>query len=566
MLKELHVRDYAVIDELRLELDTGLNVLSGETGAGKSIVVGALSLLLGERASSAVVRSGKQRALVEGVFDVRALPGVVAQCEAAGIIVEDDWLILRREVQREGRNRAWVNGSPATAALVREIGAELVDLHGQHEHQTLLRRAAQLAILDAYAGADPLRGGVGSAHSTAVEARRAIEDARRAVAEIRERTDYLRFKAEEIEAAELRPDEEESLEGEARRLEHSEELLALSGSLYDAVYASEESVVDRLGALRRKLDELIAIDPGAGELERLFDTARHSLEEAGRELQRYNEAVSHDPGRLEELRQRQDRLFRLKSKYDGAIADVIAAGRSARAELDRLESGEFEIDALETARVDAENELATVAGELSAARKRAARRLGKAVSKALPDLGMSAGRFEVVLEPLEHTGPTGAERAEYRIRLNAGFESQPLARVASGGELSRVMLALKTELAAVDRVPTLVFDEIDAGIGGQIAHQVADRLAEVAKEHQVFAITHLPQIAARATTHWRVDKAATRGTSAARVTRLDGEDRVAELARMLGGDPDSGLSRRHAEEMLGQVGQAAKDAKAVRRR
>jgi DNA repair protein RecN (Recombination protein N) len=389
-----------------------------------------------------------------------------------------------------------------------------------------------------------------------VDARREVEEARRAVAEIRERADYLRFKAEEIEAAELRSDEEETLGAEALRLEHSGELLALSGSLYDAVYASEESVVDRLGVLRRALDELTTIDPGAGELECLFDTARHSLEEAGRELQKYHEGVSHDPGRLETLRQRQDLLFRLKSKYDGSIPDVIAAGSEARAELDRLESGKFEIDGLEEARVAAEDELVAIAEELSAARNRAARRLGKRVSSALPDLGMSAGRFEVVLEPLEHTGPTGAERAEYRVRLNAGFEPQPLARVASGGELSRVMLALKTELAAVDHIPSLVFDEIDAGIGGQIAHQVADRLAEVANKHQVFAITHLPQIAARATTHWRVDKATSGGTSAARLERLDGEARVQEVARMLGGDPDSGLSRRHAEEMLAQVGQA----------
>jgi len=558
VLKELHVCDYAVIDELRLELGEGLNVLSGETGAGKSIVVGALSLLLGERASSGVVRSGRERALIEGVFDVGQLPEVVRRCEEAGIAVEDGWLILRREVQREGRNRAWVNASPATASFVREIGAELVDLHGQHEHQTLLGRAAQLAILDAYAGSARLTERVGSAHEAAVAARRAVEDARRAVAEIRERADYLRFKAEEIEAAELKADEEVSLEAEARRLEHSEELLALSGSLYDTVYGSEESVVDRLGALRRKLNELTAIDPAAGELERLFDTARHSLEEAGRELQRYNEGVSHDPGRLELLRQRQDQLFRLKSKYDGTIAEVIATGSSARTELDRLESGEFEIDGLEQSRIAAEDKLAAVAAELSAARQRAARRLGKRVSDALPDLGMRAGLFEVMLERLEPIGPTGAERAEYRVRLNAGFEPQPLARVASGGELSRVMLALKTELAAVDRVPSLVFDEIDAGIGGQVAHQVADRLAEVAKKHQVFAITHLPQIAARARTHWRVDKATSGGTSAARVERLEGEARVQEVARMLGGDPDSGLSRKHAEEMLGQVARAAK--------
>ena len=550
MLRELRVRNYAVIDDVRLELGPGLNVLTGETGAGKSILVGALSLLVGERASAEVIRAGEDRALVEGVFEIPPDPGLRARCEEAGIDISEGWLILRRELAREGRNRAWVNGSPATAALIGELGGALVDLHGQHEHQALLRPGPQRRILDAWAGSAGRTASVREAWEEARDARRDAEKLRTRVAETRDRADLLRHKAKEIEAAKPEPGEEESLAAEIRRLEHSEELLALSGELHEAVYGGEEALVDRLGRLGRTLDSLLRIDPGAGELRDLHESARVTLEELGRRLSEYHHAVEHDPARLDRLRRRQDLLYRLRRKYGGTVEDVIEEGREAREELSALETSDVDLRGLERRVEEAERELARRAAALSEARGEAAARLEDAVSRLLPDLGMPGGLFRVALRALTPPGPEGAEDVAFLVSLNPGFEPGPLSRVASGGEMSRVMLALKTVLADADDVPSLVFDEIDAGIGGRVAHRVAERLAGVAAEHQVFAITHLPQIAARASTHFRVQKGERDGRAVTVVVGLEGAARVEEIARMLGGDPESVVSRRHAEELL----------------
>lgn len=553
MLRELRVRNYAVIDDLRLELGPGLNVLTGETGAGKSIVVGALSLLLGERASTEDVRAGEERAVVEAAFDVAAEPAVPERCREAGIEVEEDWLILRRAVEREGRNRAWVNGSPATAGLVWELGSGLVELHGQHEHQTLLRRESQRRLLDAFAGATGAARGVAEAHAALRETRGEIERIRRRAAEARERADYLRYKASEIEAARLEPGEEERLEAEARRLEHSEDLLRLSGGLHEAVYDGPGSIVERLGELGRSVRELVEIDPDAGEFREMYEAARAELEELGRRLGSYREDVDHDPARLGRIRERLDELHDLKRKYGETIEEVLESGREARRELEAAEGSERRVGELEERAAELEAARDERAGELGRLRREAAGRLEEDVEPLLESLGMEGARFEVALDPLPEPGPQGAESVEFRASLNPGFEPGPLRRIASGGELSRVMLALKSVLARVDEVPSLVFDEIDAGVGGEVAHRVAERLREVGERHQVFVITHLPQIAARARTHWRVEKEVPGGRAATRVTRLAGEERVREVARMLGGDPGSQASLRHARELLGEA-------------
>jgi DNA repair protein RecN (Recombination protein N) len=551
MLTELRVRNYAVIDDVRVELGAGLNVLTGETGAGKSILVDALSLLLGERASTDAIRSGEDRAAIEGAFDVSDMAGLRERAEELGVNLGGGWLILRRELQRQGRNRAWANDSPATAGLVGELGGRLVDLHGQHEHQALLRPDAQRRMLDAFGGSENAAAAVRRAweHLRDLEVR--IASVRARVEEAGQRADFLAFKAREIESAGLRPDEEERLGSEARRLESSEDLLALSGELYEAVYAGEDAVVDRLGALRRSLDELIRIDAaGAGSFGELFESALVSLEELGRLLADYHHSVEHDPERLAEIRERLDHLRRLRRKYGGDLAAVIEEGRRAREELDALDRSDREIRGLEAEAEAARTELGERAERLGAARRTAAKRLDERVTALLGELGMPGGIFRVRIETLPEPGPRGAERIEFLVSPNPGFEPGPLARVASGGELSRVMLALKTVLAAVDDVPCLVFDEIDAGVGGRVAHQVAARLADVARAHQVLAVTHLPQIAARAHLHFRVDKVESGGLAATRIVRLEGEDRVEELARMLGGDPESPTARRHAEELL----------------
>jgi DNA repair protein RecN (Recombination protein N) len=551
MLLELRIRDFAVIEQLSIHLEAGLNALTGETGAGKSIIVGALSLLLGERASADTIRAGATKAVVEGVFDIANRKDILRSLAEQGIEANEGLLILRREVAAEGRSRAWVNGAASTATLLGELGRMLVDLHGQHEHQTLLRKDEQRGILDDYAGASELASEVAATHARVRDLETQLDTLERRRLEAEQRADYLRFQAGEIETAKPRIGEEDEIASEAVRLEHSEELATLSQQLHQALYAAEKSLTSKLGELRRTLDHLIRIDASQQDAKELLDTAYYALEDLGRRMGEYADGIEYDPARLEQLRQRQDLLFRLKSKYGPLLEDVIATGEKARAELDLVDDASVARQDLEKALSAARGELEKLAADLSRQRKKASTRLQKEISSLLPELGMGSGRFEIALDPEPQITAAGAEAVEFRIALNAGFEPRSLSRVASGGELSRVMLALKTSLARVDKVPTLVFDEIDAGIGGRVALQVADKLRDVAHNHQVFVITHLPQLASRAKHHLFVEKVEREGTTLTRVTHLRGDDRVRELARMLGGDPESRVSLNHAREMLG---------------
>jgi DNA repair protein RecN (Recombination protein N) len=550
MLIELRIENFAVIERLSVSLEPGLNVLTGETGAGKSIIVGALSLLLGERASSDAVRAGAPRAVVEGVFDISDRPDIVALLDERGIAPEEGLLMLRREVAAEGRNRAWVNGSASTAGLVGELGGRLVDLHGQHEHQALLRADAQRAILDAYAGHTGRVAELRGAWDELRRARRRLDELEARRREIAQRADFLRFQLDEIGEAAIESDEEDRLAEESRRLEYSEDLTRLSQTLHHALYEGESAIAGKLGSLRRDLDHLIRIDPSQQSARELLDSAYFAVEELGRRMGDYASRVDHDPARLDAIQRRQDVLFRLKNKYGPTLDDVVATGRRAREELDVLEAGIFERKSLESAVEQAQASFDAMAGHVTEARTAAAGALAADVMKVLPTLGLEAARFQVAIDPTDQPGPDGAEHVEFLVAVNRGFEPRSLSRVASGGELSRIMLALKTILARHDAVPTLVFDEIDAGIGGRVAVQVGVQLREVARHHQVFAITHLPQIASRADHHLLVQKADAAGSTSTSLEDLRGDDRVRELARMLGGDPESAVSLDHARELL----------------
>ena len=551
MLVELRIRDYAVVEDLTLELGPGLNVLTGETGAGKSIIVGALSLLLGERASSSVVRVGAERATVEAVFDVEALPDVQRVVEAQGFRLEDGLLILRREVAAEGRNRAWVSGSPATASSVGTLGSALVDLHGQHEHQTLLRSSDQRVILDAYAGAEEAAGRVAALYGELQALRTALDEREARARDVESRADFLRFQLTEIDGLRIAPGEDEALEAEAKRHEHAEELIQGAGMVHEVLYAADDSLVARLDEARRTLERIASVDSELTGDVRLLEDALHALTEVGRRAGDYASAVEHDPARLEEVRERLDRLFRLKRKYGPELADVLATAQRVRTELADLDEADLDLGRLRRQIGEVETRLAAAARELGDMRHGAAGRLGSAVASVLPELGLAGATFEVRLSPLDAVSAGGAEAVDFLVAPNQGFDPMPLARIASGGELSRVMLALKSILAEVDRVPVLVFDEIDAGVGGLIAGAVAEKLVEVAGRHQVFVVTHLAQVASRARTHFLVEKGAGDGVTSAGVRALTGDARVEEIARMLGGDPESATSRAHARELLG---------------
>lgn len=550
MLAELRIKDFAVIDDLALRLGPGLNALTGETGAGKSIIVGALSLILGERASAEVVRTGADRAVVEGVFEVASTEPVLRLLGDHGIEPEDGLLIIRREISAAGRGRVWVNGAASTVSLLAELGEYLVDLHGQHEHQSLLHAAQQRTLLDAYADAQSGADAVHAEHRRLRDARARLQDLDERVRLTEQRADFLRFQLEEIDRATLRSGEEEELETEANRLAHAGELATLADSLHTELYASERAIGARLADVRRTLEHLVRIDPTLQPWRETVENALYGLEEMGREMGEYASSVEHDPARLDELRRRQDLLFRLKRKYGPELDDVIRTATAARAELEALESSELDRSAIEREIADAQSALDAAAARLTTARQKGAKRLAAAIAAALPDLGMSGAQFGIELNPLAQCGPHGAEDVEFLIAVNAGFEPRPLSRVASGGEMSRIMLALKTELARLDRIPTLVFDEIDAGIGGRVANQVGEKLRTVAAAHQVFVITHLPQIASRATTHLLVQKTDRGGITATDVQPLEGAARVRELARLLGGDPESAVSIEHARELL----------------
>ena len=550
MLIELRIRDFAVIDDLALSLGPGLNVLTGETGAGKSIIVDALALLLGERASSEDVRGGSGKARVEAVFDVADSPETVAYLEEAGISGDDGLLILRREVQAEGRNRAWINGSPATAGQVGELGGRLIDLHGQHDHQTLLRRSAQRGILDAFADAGEAAAAVREAFGQWRQARDTLDARRERIRSLAAEGSFLRHQLDEIEGAQLEAGEEERLDAEAHRLAHHQELVQQLNQVHQALYGEDDAVSDRLGGIVRTLEREARLDDGLEPIVELVRGALEAVQEAGLRAGDYASDVDHDPGRLQEIELRRELLFKLKRKYGPGIPEVLETRDRLADQVRELDDAEVDLSALEADVERTHGALGQAALVLTAARSEAAQELSRRVEELLPGLGMKDGVMEIALVPEPEMGPNGAESVEFRVSLNAGFPPRGLARVASGGELSRVMLALKAVLAQLDQVPTLILDEIDAGVGGAVAHGVAGTLARVSDHHQVFVITHLPQLASRARTHLLVEKTVNEGVAATRVQALDHQERIAEIARMLGGDAESSASLEHARTLL----------------
>jgi DNA repair protein RecN (Recombination protein N) len=550
LLTELRIKNFAIIESVTLPLAPGFNVLTGETGAGKSIIVGALGLLVGERAASDLVRTGAERATVEGVFEVSDAD-LIAALDARGIETDDGTLVLKREVTSTGtRARAWINGSPVTTGALAEVGRLLVNVHGQHEAQALLDESSQRAILDLFGECASEASRVAAAHHELMEARGAVKALRSRRDEAQQRADYLQHVAKEIGEAKLLAGEDAKLDDESRRLTHGEELRGLAGEINDSLDGGDDAVVRRVGHLQRALSALQKIDPSTERLQALYDAAYYALEELARETDTYAASVENDPARLEVVERRRDLIFRLVKKYGGSVAAAIETGWAARAELDLLDTAALDLRGLNARVSAAEENVAATAAKLSTKRRAAATKLSKAVEAQLPELGMPDGKFSVTLVPRTEIGTTGAEDVEYRVALNIGHDARALSRVASGGELARVMLALKTILARIDRVPTLIFDEVDAGIGGKVGLMVGDSMRRVAEHHQVFAITHLPQIAARAHHHIVVSKGAKGGVTTADITVERGEERIAEIARMLGGDSESKVSREHAAELL----------------
>jgi DNA repair protein RecN (Recombination protein N) len=555
MLVELRIRNVAVIDTVILPLAGGLNVLTGETGAGKSLIIGALGMLLGERTAADRVRNGTEKASVEGVFDIRTQGALREMLDERGIEADDDLLVLKREVSSAGRSRAWVNGSTVTAAVLAEIGARLVSVHGQHDSRQLVDAEHQRDVLDAYVQATTVRQQVADAHARVLALRAREKELEQRRLDAMRRADYLRFVVREIEDVNPVLGEDEALDGDIRRLSHAEELQGLAAQAAAAISGDDRAALTQLAGVRRALASLTRIDPDLQRLQAGFDAAVYALDELATELEHYADTVEADPQRLRTLERRRDLLLGVLRKYGPTMEEVVATGATSRAELELVDSGTLDLAAISETRAAAEGALAEAAAELTRLRLTGALKFGLAVTQLLPELGMREGCVEVHLVPLDHVGASGAESVAFVAALNAGSELRPLSRIASGGELSRVMLALSTVLAQLQRVPTLVFDEVDAGVGGAVAWQVGALMRRVAAHHQVLAISHLAQIGARAHHHIVVHKSAVGTVTTADTTVVTDDARVVEIARMLGGDADREVSRAHARELLQRGGE-----------
>ncbi|HTG01132.1 MAG TPA: DNA repair protein RecN [Nitrospirota bacterium] len=562
MLKELNIKNLAIIDQLRVEFTPGLNVFTGETGAGKSIVVDALSLALGERASAELIRTGSQEAVVEAAFDLnsRGRKQVSALLDEQGIGMQPgEDLIVRRVLSSAGKNKIYINGNLANLAALNELGACLADIHGQHEHQSLLSQERQLDLLDSFGGCDSLRDEVAAAYGQLMAIRKELAGLEAGERNRAQREDMLRFQKNEIEAAMLKPGEDTALMEEQKVLVNSEKLAGLCALVDETLYTSDESVLAGLKKVINGLEEILSIDKRLADAVELCKSGRAQLEESAREISAYCSKTEYDPQRLEQIGDRLDLIQKMKKKYGGTIEEVLAFGLQAAVDLDQMERGTEEIGRLKSEIEAVKFGLTDKASQLTKKRTAAARELAKKIEAELGHLGMKRAEFSVAImqeqggDTLDgrKLGPRGADRVEFLIAPNPGEEPKPLAKIASGGELSRIMLALKTLLVEGDGIPTVVFDEVDAGIGGAVAEEVGKRLKRVAAKRQVFCITHLPQIASMADSHFGVSKAVKGERTVTDVRMLDARERVDEIARMLGGKTITDATIKHAEEMIG---------------
>jgi DNA repair protein RecN (Recombination protein N) len=560
VLLELRIENLLLIERAELRPGPGLTAITGETGAGKTVLAHALDLLLGGKPRSGIVRPGAPEAYVEGVFE---LPGGLLEepdfAELRERVGEElDEIVLARRVSAEGRSRAFVQGRSATAADLQALGGRLVAFFGQHEHRRLTLASAQLDLLDGFCGREQLelRAALAGAHGR-------MRELERALAELRERAgtrdrdlDLLAFEIEEIEQLDPSEEEKESLMAERSRLRQLDGLLAAAGAGAEAIAPSgdEPGVATLLSGAERLAEQVAGADPELDALAERLATVRLEAEDVGAELRRYADSLEAEPGRLDVLEERLELYDRLERKHGGSVAAVLAHAEHCRRERDRLEQAEVETERAETALAEARTERDGLAGQVGAARRNAAPRLAERVREELGALAMENAAFEVVVEPRGEAsqpdiGPTGAERVEFMLGPNPGVPAAPIRDAGSGGELSRVMLALMT-VAGTGESRTLVFDEVDAGVGGQTARAVGERLRALGDTRQVLCITHLPQIAALAGAHFRIEKSAETDTALTTVEALEGDGVVAELCRMLGAEASDTAARRHAKELL----------------
>ena len=571
MLTELHIQNFAIIDKLELKFGPGLIILTGETGAGKSIILDAVTMLIGGRADATVIRTEAEHAFVEGVFSLRgpekeALHEILKREE---LLDDENYVTLTREVRREGRSIARVNGRTVNVSLLKELGALLVDIHGQSEHLSLLDTRAHLSLLDRFADVGNALSDYRQSYHKLLAVRRELKELRQAQAEAQSRFDFLTYQAEEIDAAKLKPGEDAELKQERDRLANAESLAEyVQGAITALDEGTPESPAasDLVGQAAQAMMGLAKIDPKHAELSEQTTGLEETLSELVRSLRDYLEEIEFNPKRLEEVEERLDLIFSLARKYGGSVEKVIASGADARAQLENISQATERIGALEAEEIALLKKLAEEGGALSQKRQQAAATLGKGIEGELDDLRMAEAHFSVDFQtkpapdgiPVEDGkclafDHNGYDRVEFLVAPNPGEGLKPLAKIASGGETSRLMLALKNVLARADEIPSLIFDEIDQGIGGRVGLVVGQKLWHLARNHQVFCVTHLPQLAAFGDQHYQVQKLVQDNRTLTRVAPLTGKPRLLELAQMLGRIGEGTLQSAH------EILQAAQD-------
>lgn len=551
MLQEITVENIAIIDQASIPLAQGFTALTGETGAGKSLLIDSIGLALGGRADSDLVRAGARKATVHLLADIRANPLALAKCAQLGVDAEEGLLIVHRELSAEGRSTVRINGKPVAVATLREIGALLVDLHGQHDHQSLLQVEKQIDFLDSWIGSEALAlvAEVSERHAHLENLRRRLASLRTGQREREQRADMLRFQIEEISAAELRPNESEELETLLRRLQNAEKLRVAALAAIENLAEAEGSASERLALANRDFDALADLDPSLSDLTEPLRTAEITLRETTRELRAYAESLDEDPETLQLTADRIDLLARLKRKYGETEEAILDYLQLAQTELAELEDLSTDGSGLETQIQDAATNLQSQADQLTRLRTAKAKLFQAAVQEHVRDLAMEKAAFEVRFEKVT-IQPKGQDYVEFYFTANPGEPPRPLSKVASGGELSRVMLAIKVASAGRAGVPSLIFDEVDTGLSGRAAAVTAKKLEQLAQHYQVIVISHLPQIAGRATTHFRIEKTEKAARVTTTVRLLQGEQRVDEIARMLAGERVGDSARANARELL----------------
>jgi DNA repair protein RecN (Recombination protein N) len=574
MLRALHIQNFALIEDIDVEFGEGFNVITGETGAGKSILIGALSLILGERSRSEGVRKGAKKSLVEGLFHLAGNDRAIRAISDLGVEMDDE-LILRREIEAEGRGRCFANDRAITARTLRDLGDLLVDLHGQHDHQALLRVETHLEFLDRFGGLESLVEQTGEAYRDLSELNERLQALQNRKDAAEERRELYAFQLKEIAEADPQPGEVEQLEREHTLLEHSEQLIQAALSLSQLLYDGEDSIADRLGAGEHVLEEAVRADAQLTEQIELYRGVVYEIEDLATFFRNYADGMERDPDRLEEVRERLALLKRLEKKYGGTLEAVLERRTFLEKELRSAEDLGEQIETTRKRIAEATTAFSERCDQLSKRRRRIADPLSRKIERALKDLGIADASFEVRLSTETDTeglaqiggerfraGAKGIEAGEFYISTNVGEARMPLARIASGGEISRIMLALKSILAEGDAISTCVFDEIDIGISGRIAEAVGRKLHLLSESRQTISITHLPQIAALADVHFMVKKEVEGARTRTKVAPLNEDERVEEVARLLGGETISDLTRKHAREMRRE---AVGDPKAVKR-